>query len=148
METNDDTVEVAISGSPGHWHWHKITDKWDGRRPRDPNEIYTIPRTQYEYLVAQRQSIEKIQERISNIEAGKRKFEARIQRELDKVAKVNPNEPGFLVTREQIMEITCSECGARPGEYCTTRWSGNRAKDLHFMRKADRDDLEKESKSR
>src|SRR5205814_9910002 len=134
MET-DDTVEVAISGSPGHWHWRVITDKWDGRRPRDPNEIYTISRKQCEYLIAQRQSIAKIQERID-------KIQARIQRELDKVAKVNPNIPGFLVTYDQVMEITCSECGAKPGEYCTTRWSGNRAKDIHFMRKADRDDLE------
>ena len=45
---------------------------------------------------------------------------------------------GFNLTRGQVVEIYCSECGAGPRERCVTP-SGKVVHECHFMRKADRD---------
>lgn len=127
---SDDTVEVEMWRSdsyPHRWGWRELPK--NGWRPQDPNNIYVISRRQYERWVTQRQKLEKLQ--------------GEIQRELAKVGKVNPNMPGFLHTREEIESIRCRECGAQPGQPCVTRWSGNKAKEPHFYRKADRDDMDK-----
>ncbi len=46
---------------------------------------------------------------------------------------------GFNLTRGQVIEIHCSECGVSPGERCVTP-SGKVVHDCHFMRKADREE--------
>lgn len=45
---------------------------------------------------------------------------------------------GFDLTRGQVMEIHCGDCGVGPGERCVTP-SGNVVHDCHFIRKADRE---------
>jgi hypothetical protein len=127
---SDDTVEVQMWRSdryPHHWGWRELPNT--GWRPHDPNDLYVISRKQYERWVTQRQKLEKI--------------EREIQQELQKVGRINPNMPGFTHTREEIESITCRECGARPGQPCKTI-SGRRAKEPHFYRKADREDMRSE----
>jgi hypothetical protein len=46
---------------------------------------------------------------------------------------------GFNLTRKQVLEIHCQDCGAKPGERCETS-SGRVRHDPHFLRKADRHD--------
>jgi hypothetical protein len=53
----------------------------------------------------------------------------------DSVKKVQ----GFNLTRGQVMEIHCGECGASPEERCLTP-SGKVVHDCHFIRKADREE--------
>ena len=45
---------------------------------------------------------------------------------------------GFDLTRGQVMEIHCGDCGVGPGERCVTP-SGNVVHDCHFIRKTDRE---------
>lgn len=46
---------------------------------------------------------------------------------------------GFNLTRGQVLEIYCRECGAKPGERCGTQ-SGRVRHDPHFLRKIDREE--------
>jgi hypothetical protein len=46
---------------------------------------------------------------------------------------------GYKLTRAQVMEINCQECGAKPGERCETE-SGVERHEPHFMRAADRNE--------
>lgn len=46
---------------------------------------------------------------------------------------------GFNLTRGQVMEIHCRDCGVRPGERCVTP-TGRIVHDCHFMRKMDREE--------
>jgi hypothetical protein len=46
---------------------------------------------------------------------------------------------GFNLTRGQVLEIYCQECGAKPGERCHSKY-GRVRYEPHFLRKADREE--------
>lgn len=46
---------------------------------------------------------------------------------------------GFDLTRGQVLEIWCQDCGARPGERCQSQY-GKMRYEPHFLRKCDRDE--------